>query len=89
MWARAAGAPVSDPRDLRHWAEDLEHLNVRPTSVPGAGYGLGFFDITGRIGHNGSLAGCEGLTIRLPQECATPAVALNTDITSRNSEPAV
>ncbi|MFE2107432.1 serine hydrolase domain-containing protein [Kitasatospora sp. NPDC059463] len=98
-WAWAAGALVSDLRDLRHWAEDLvagtllspgtqaQRLDVLPTGIPGAGYGLGIFDINGWIGHNGSLPGYESLTIRLPEECATLVVLLNTDIMSQDSEP--
>ncbi|WP_380283649.1 serine hydrolase domain-containing protein [Kitasatospora purpeofusca] len=98
-WAWSAGALVSDLRDLRHWATDLatgtllspgtqaQRLDVLPTGIPGAGYGLGIFNINGWIGHNGSLPGYESLTIYLPEECATLVVLLNTDIMSEESEP--
>ncbi|MFF2955130.1 serine hydrolase domain-containing protein [Kitasatospora sp. NPDC057965] len=98
-WAWSAGALVSDLHDLSHWAKDVatgtllspgtqaQRLAVLPTGVPGAGYGLGIFDINGWIGHNGSLPGYESLTIYLPEECATLVVLLNTDISSQGSEP--
>ncbi|MFF2658554.1 serine hydrolase domain-containing protein [Kitasatospora sp. NPDC058032] len=98
-WAWSAGALVSDLHDLGRWAKDVatgtllspgtqaQRLAVLPTGVPGAGYGLGIFDINGWIGHNGSLPGYESLTIYLPEECATLVVLLNTDISSEGSEP--
>ncbi|MFJ8014886.1 serine hydrolase domain-containing protein [Streptomyces sp. NPDC096339] len=98
-WAWAAGAMISDLPDLRSWARTLatgslltpatqaERLKTTPMDVPGAGYGLGIFDVQGWIGHNGSLPGYESLTIYLPQEQATLVVLLNTDILSDGQEP--
>ncbi|MEU6097628.1 serine hydrolase domain-containing protein [Streptomyces sp. NPDC047079] len=97
-WAWAAGAMISDLRDLRVWARTVatgtlpdgtplisralqrQRLTVRPTAIPGAGYGLGVFDVNGWIGHNGSLPGYESLTVHLPSARATLVVLLNTDI---------
>ncbi|WP_219665650.1 serine hydrolase domain-containing protein [Streptomyces bambusae] len=91
-WAWAAGAIISDLKDLRSWARTVatgtlltpatqaERLRTLPTGIPGAGYGMGIFDIQGWIGHNGSLPGYETLTIYLPGPQATLVVLLNTDI---------
>ncbi|MCT4357564.1 beta-lactamase family protein [Streptomyces sp. Je 1-79] len=98
-WAWAAGAMISDLRDLRAWARVLatgtlltpetqaERLKVLPTNIPGADYGLGIFDVQGWIGHNGSLPGYESLTVYLPEARATMVVMLNTDIPHDGSEP--
>ncbi|NWF27266.1 beta-lactamase family protein [Streptomyces sp. PKU-EA00015] len=98
-WAWAAGAMVSDLRDLRRWARTLatgtllsretqeQRLKTEPTEIPGAGYGLGIFDIQGWIGHNGSLPGYESLTIYFPESQATLVVLLNTDVLHDNTEP--
>ncbi|MDH6130770.1 D-alanyl-D-alanine carboxypeptidase [Kitasatospora sp. MAA4] len=98
-WAWSAGAMISDLHDLKHWAKDLatgtllspatqaERLNVLPTGIPGAGYGLGIFNIQGWIGHNGSLPGYESLTIYLPEEHATVVALLNTDVFYQGNEP--
>ncbi|MEV7612107.1 serine hydrolase [Streptomyces sp. NPDC089799] len=97
-WGWAAGAMISDLRDMRTWAKTLatgtfpdgtrmvspgmqkQRLTTPPTAIPGAGYGLGIFDVQGWIGHNGSLPGYQSLTIYLPEEQATLVVLLNTDI---------
>ncbi|MFG3000491.1 serine hydrolase domain-containing protein [Streptomyces sp. NPDC048340] len=98
-WAWAAGAVISDLQDLRSWARTLatgtlltpatqaERLKTTPTGIPGAGYGLGIFDVQGWIGHNGSLPGYESLTVYLPREKATMVVLLNTDVPHGGQEP--
>ncbi|MFZ3496805.1 serine hydrolase domain-containing protein [Streptomyces sp. 5.8] len=99
-WAWAAGAMVSDLEDLRSWAKTLatgtlltpatqaERLKTQPIGIiPGAGYGLGIFNVQGWIGHNGSLPGYESLTVYLPEEQATMVIVLNTDDTYETQEP--
>ncbi|MER6616184.1 serine hydrolase domain-containing protein [Streptomyces xantholiticus] len=98
-WGWAAGAMISDLRDLRSWARTLatgtllspetqaQRLKTESTGVPGAGYGLGIFDVQGWIGHNGSLPGYESLTVYLPESKATLVVLLNTDVLHENTEP--
>ncbi|MEU0375312.1 serine hydrolase domain-containing protein [Streptomyces sp. NPDC006283] len=98
-WGWAAGAMISDLRDLRSWARTLatgtllspetqaQRLKTLPTTIPGAGYGLGIFDVQGWIGHNGSLPGYEALTLYLPESQATLVVLLNTDILHGQTEP--
>lgn len=98
-WAWAAGAMISDRRDLRSWAHTLatgallspatqaERLKTLPTGIPGAGYGLGIFDVNGWIGHNGSLPGYESLAVYLPEARATMVVLLNTDVLHDGQEP--
>ncbi|MEU5919714.1 serine hydrolase [Streptomyces sp. NPDC047141] len=98
-WGWAAGAMISDLQDLRTWARvvatgtlltpktQAERLNVYPSGIPGAGYGLGIFDVQGWIGHNGSLPGYESLTIYLPEAKATLVVLLNTDVLHDDDEP--
>ncbi|MGW7455521.1 serine hydrolase domain-containing protein [Streptomyces sp. NPDC054787] len=98
-WAWSAGAMISDLQDLRSWARTLatgtlltpatqaERLKTTPMNIPGAGYGLGIFDVQGWIGHNGSLPGYETLTVYLPQEQATMVVVLNTDVLHDGQEP--
>ncbi|MGW0392681.1 serine hydrolase domain-containing protein [Streptomyces sp. NPDC003042] len=98
-WAWAAGAMVSNLEDLRSWARTLatgtlltpatqaERLKTTSIGIPGAGYGLGIFNVQGWIGHNGSLPGYESLTIYLPQAQATMVVLLNTDVLHDGQEP--
>ena len=98
-WAWAAGAMISDMRDLRSWARTVatgtllspetqaQRLKTEPTPIPGASYGLGIFTIEGWIGHNGSLPGYESLAIYLPEPQATLVVLLNTDILHGQTEP--
>lgn len=98
-WAWAAGAMISDLEDLRSWAKTLatgtlltpatqaERLKTTSVGIPGAGYGLGLFDVQGWIGHNGSLPGYESLGVYLPQEQATLVVILNTDALHDGQEP--
>ncbi|WP_406105674.1 beta-lactamase family protein [Streptomyces sp. NBC_01003] len=68
-------------------ATQRQRLITPKTTIPGAGYGLGIFNVQGWIGHNGSLPGYESLTIYLPSAKATLVVVLNTDIDHDNSEP--
>ncbi|MBT2366290.1 beta-lactamase family protein [Streptomyces sp. ISL-10] len=98
-WGWAAGAMISDLRDMRSWARTLatgtllspetqaKRLKMQPTGIPGTGYGLGIFNIQGWIGHNGSLPGYESLTVYLPESQATLVVLLNTDILHDQTEP--
>ncbi|MER7661613.1 serine hydrolase domain-containing protein [Streptomyces sp. NPDC096193] len=98
-WAWAAGAVISNLQDLRSWARILatgsllkpatqaQRLDTAPTTVPGASYGLGIFNVQGWIGHNGSLPGYESLTMYLPEAEATLVVLLNTDVVHNEEEP--
>lgn len=98
-WAWAAGAMISDLQDLRSWAKTLatgtlltpatqaERLRTRSVGIPGAGYGLGIFDVQGWIGHNGSIPGYESLTVYLPEAEATMVILMNTDVTVGGQEP--
>ncbi|MEU6950313.1 serine hydrolase domain-containing protein [Streptomyces sp. NPDC046316] len=98
-WGWAAGAMISQLEDLRTWARVLatgtlltpetqaQRLDVIPTPIPGAGYGLGIFNVRGWIGHNGSLPGYESLVVYLPVARATMVVMLNTDILHDGVEP--
>ncbi|MFE2879564.1 serine hydrolase domain-containing protein [Streptomyces roseus] len=98
-WAWAAGAMISDLQDLRSWARTLatgrlltpatqaERLKTTPMDIPGAGYGLGIFNVQGWIGHNGSIPGYEVLPVYLPQARATMVILLNTDDQYENQEP--
>lgn len=98
-WGWAAGALISQLDDLHKWARVLatgtllnpetqaQRLETRPTGIPGAGYGLGIFNVDGWIGHNGSLPGYESLVVYLPEARATMIVMLNTDILHDGVEP--
>ncbi|WP_371495039.1 beta-lactamase family protein [Kitasatospora sp. NBC_00374] len=98
-WAWAAGAMISDLRDLRRWAEVVatgtllspetqrERLEVLPTGFPGTGYGLGVFETGGWIGHNGSIPGYETVAVHLPSQRATLVIMINTDVFAQGQEP--
>ncbi|MFG2230703.1 serine hydrolase domain-containing protein [Streptomyces sp. NPDC048723] len=98
-WGWAAGEMVSDLQDLRSWARTLatgtllkpatqaERLKTTPMDIPGAGYGLGIFDVQGWIGHNGSIPGYEVLAVYLPSARATMVIVLNTDSQYKGQEP--
>ncbi|MBT2406840.1 beta-lactamase family protein [Streptomyces sp. ISL-87] len=98
-WGWAAGAIISDLQDLRSWARTLatgtllkpatqaERLKTTPIGIPGAGYGLGIFNVQGWIGHNGSLPGYESLTVYPPRAQATMVILLNTDSLHDGREP--
>ncbi|MFJ7589303.1 serine hydrolase domain-containing protein [Streptomyces sp. NPDC097617] len=98
-WGWAAGAMISDLQDLRSWARTLavgtllkpatqaERLKTTPMDIPGAGYGLGIFNVQGWIGHNGSIPGYEVLPVYLPEADATMVIVLNTDSQHKGQEP--
>ncbi|MGC0334743.1 D-alanyl-D-alanine carboxypeptidase [Streptomyces sp. SAI-170] len=98
-WAWAAGAMISNLNDLRHWAKTVatgtllrpetqaQRLKMLPTGIPGTSYGLGIFNSSGWIGHNGSIPGYETVTVYLPSRKATLVLMLNTDITYQGQEP--
>ncbi|MFF4329130.1 serine hydrolase domain-containing protein [Streptomyces sp. NPDC001591] len=81
IWAKTLATGVF-PDGTRMVSPDLQkqRLHTPPTTIPGAGYGLGIFDVQGWTGHNGSLPGYQSLTMYLPEEQATLVVLLNTDI---------
>ncbi|MGW0816682.1 serine hydrolase domain-containing protein [Streptomyces viridiviolaceus] len=88
VWARTvATGELPDGDTLVSPVVQQQRLTTLPTTVPGAGYGLGIFDVRGWIGHNGSLPGYESLTVYLPSARATLVVMLNTDIDHENTEP--
>ncbi|MFF3736532.1 serine hydrolase domain-containing protein [Streptomyces sp. NPDC002566] len=88
VWARTvATGELPDGGRLISPALQKQRLTTPPTTIPGAGYGLGIFDVQGWIGHNGSLPGYESLTIYLPSARTTLVVVLNTDIGHDNQEP--
>lgn len=88
-WARTAATGVfPDGTTMVGPVVQKQRLTSPPTGIPGAGYGLGIFDVQGWIGHNGSLPGYEALTVCLPSARTTVVVLLNTDISYRgNIEP--
>ncbi|SEL29516.1 serine hydrolase domain-containing protein [Streptacidiphilus jiangxiensis] len=98
-WGWAAGAMISNLRDLRSWAVTVatgrllspqtqaQRLTTLPTGFPGTSYGLGIFDSNGWIGHNGSIPGYESVTVYLPAERATLVILINTDSSSQGQEP--
>ncbi|MFD7136325.1 serine hydrolase domain-containing protein [Streptomyces sp. NPDC059894] len=88
VWARTvATGRLPDGKPMISPATQKERLVTPPTTIPGAGYGLGIFDVQGWIGHNGSLPGYESLTVYLPSADTTLVVVLNTDITHDGEEP--
>ncbi|MFD7438253.1 serine hydrolase domain-containing protein [Streptomyces sp. NPDC059861] len=88
VWAPTVATGVlPDGKTLISPATQKQRLDTPPTTIPGAGYGLGIFDVQGWIGHNGSLPGYESLTIYLPSARATLVVVLNTDIGRNDTEP--
>ncbi|MFE1913802.1 serine hydrolase domain-containing protein [Streptomyces anandii] len=87
-WARTVATGVfPDGSTMVGPATQKQRLTTPPTAVPGAGYGLGIFDVQGWIGHNGSIPGYESLTVYLPSARTTLVVLLNTDIDYKGSEP--
>ncbi|MGW1786362.1 serine hydrolase domain-containing protein [Streptomyces sp. NPDC002143] len=88
IWARTVATGVLPDGDrMISPAIQRQRLITPPTTIPGAGYGLGIFNVQGWIGHNGSLPGYESLTIYLPSARTTLVVVLNTDIDYKNEEP--
>ncbi|WP_369387026.1 serine hydrolase domain-containing protein [Streptomyces sp. CG1] len=68
-------------------AQKQRLITPQTSSIKGAGYGLGIFDVQGWIGHNGSLPGYESLTVYLPSTRTTLVALLNTDTDYRSQEP--
>jgi D-alanyl-D-alanine carboxypeptidase len=88
VWARTvATGEMPDGERLISIATQKQRLVTPPTPIPGAGYGLGIFNVQGWIGHNGSLPGYESLTVYLPSAETTLVVLLNTDVDHGNEEP--
>lgn len=88
VWAHTvATGKFPNGRVLISPALQKQRLTTPPTTVPGAGYGLGVFNVQGWIGHNGSLPGYESLTVHLPSAGATLVVLLNTDVSHDGQEP--
>ncbi len=88
IWApTVATGELPDGRRMISPATQRQRLVTPATPIPGAGYGLGIFDVQGWIGHNGSLPGYESLTIYLPATRTTLVVLLNTDIDHDDEEP--
>ncbi|MEU5539907.1 serine hydrolase domain-containing protein [Streptomyces sp. NPDC020362] len=88
VWARTvATGQLPDGRWMISPATQKQRLVTPATPIPGAGYGLGIFNVQGWIGHNGSLPGYESLTVYLPAAQATLVVLLNTDIDHNGQEP--
>ncbi|MEU9289904.1 serine hydrolase domain-containing protein [Streptomyces sp. NPDC048275] len=88
VWARTVATGILPNGDtLISPATQKQRLITPPTTIPGAGYGLGIFNVQGWIGHNGSLPGYESLTIYLPSAQATLVVLLDTDINHDDTEP--
>ncbi|MFJ9821270.1 serine hydrolase domain-containing protein [Streptomyces sp. NPDC101151] len=88
VWARTvATGEFPDGTRMVSPATQKQRLITPATPIPGAGYGLGIFNVQGWIGHNGSLPGYESLTVYLPSARATLVVLLNTDIDHDGQEP--
>jgi D-alanyl-D-alanine carboxypeptidase len=88
VWARTVATGVlPDGNRMISPATQKQRLITPATPIPGAGYGLGIFNVQGWIGHNGSLPGYESLTVYLPSARTTLVVVLNTDINYKNEEP--
>ncbi|MFD9000322.1 serine hydrolase domain-containing protein [Streptomyces sp. NPDC059582] len=88
IWARTVATGVlPDGNTLISPFTQKQRLTTAPTTIPGAGYGLGIFNVDGWIGHNGSLPGYESLTVYLPSAQTTLVVLLNTDIDHKGTEP--
>lgn len=87
-WApTVATGRLPDGKRMISPAMQKQRLVTPATPIPGAGYGLGIFDVQGWIGHNGSLPGYESLTIYLPSTRTSVVVLLNTDIGHDDEEP--
>ncbi|WP_190111084.1 serine hydrolase domain-containing protein [Streptomyces cinnamoneus] len=88
VWARTVATGIfPNGETMISAVTQKQRLTTAPTTIPGAGYGLGIFDVQGWIGHNGSLPGYETLTVHLPKAQATLVVLLNTDIDHDGAEP--
>ncbi|MGW2212076.1 serine hydrolase domain-containing protein [Streptomyces sp. NPDC001781] len=88
VWSRTvATGRFPDGERMVSPATQRQRLVTPPTGYPGAGYGLGIFDVHGWVGHNGSLPGYESLTVYLPSARTSLVVLLNTDISHDGQEP--
>ncbi|MEU1313044.1 serine hydrolase domain-containing protein [Streptomyces cinnamoneus] len=88
VWARTVATGIlPNGETMISAATQKQRLTTAPTTIPGAGYGLGIFNVQGWIGHNGSLPGYETLTVYLPEARATLVVLLNTDVDHDGAEP--
>ncbi|GHF31152.1 class A beta-lactamase-related serine hydrolase [Streptomyces griseoluteus] len=88
VWSRTvATGRFPDGERMITPATQRQRLLTLPTGYPGAGYGLGIFNVHGWIGHNGSLPGYESLTVYLPSARTSLVVLLNTDIAHDGQEP--
>ncbi|MCH0559502.1 serine hydrolase [Streptomyces sp. MUM 16J] len=88
IWApTVATGQLPDGSRLISPAMQAQRLTFPPGPVPGAGYGLGIFNVHGWIGHNGSLPGYESLTLYLPATRTSLVVLLNTDIQHDGEAP--
>ncbi|MFE0351371.1 serine hydrolase domain-containing protein [Streptomyces griseoluteus] len=88
VWSRTvATGRFPDGERMITPATQRQRLLTPPTGYPGAGYGLGIFNVQGWIGHNGSLPGYESLTVYLPSARTSLVVLLNTDIAHDGQEP--
>jgi D-alanyl-D-alanine carboxypeptidase len=98
-WGWAAGAMISDLHDLRIWAKSVATGSLltpavqkeRERFIPAEGleparYGFALFDISGWIGHNGSLPGYQSLTVYEPKLKTTMVILLNSDINLSGNE---
>jgi D-alanyl-D-alanine carboxypeptidase len=99
-WGWAAGAVISNLEDMHVWAQALasgrmvsprmqeQRLQTvtAPPNPPSDGYGLGLFELSGWIGHNGSLPGYQTAVFDLPEKQTTMVVFTNTDIGYRGSD---
>jgi D-alanyl-D-alanine carboxypeptidase len=98
-WGWSAGAMISDLHDLRIWAKSVATGSLlspavqseRERFIPAEGleparYGFALFDISGWIGHNGSLPGYQSLTVYEPKLKTTMVVLVNSDINLSGNE---
>jgi D-alanyl-D-alanine carboxypeptidase len=98
-WGWAAGAAISTLHDLRIWAKALatgkllnedmqkERLTWSPIEQ-NASYGLAIFDVSGFLGHNGSLPGFQSFMGYRPDKGATVIVLTNLDQSAYCAPPA-
>ena len=66
--------------------EQRLQLVPAPPNPPSDGYGLGLFELSGWIGHNGSLPGYQTAVFDLPEKQTTMVVYTNTDIGYQGSD---
>jgi D-alanyl-D-alanine carboxypeptidase len=100
-WGWSAGAMTSTLHDMHIWAPALatgtlltpqmQQERLQTVGVPGMpssdGYGLGIFNLSGWIGHNGSLPGYQTVSAYLPEKQTAVIIFTNTDIAYHGNEP--